>query len=197
MLKTYFKNDFKCPLRLLDRRGAEVVVGCLDFEAEFYIPSGMGLPSVPHAAAGRRYRASRRAGVMENCEVAPDGRLTVVFDGHGLLPGKLWCELTLHSPDPSYPDGERREVFTGPAGVWLTAGPVSSDGHADGCLWLSYAQGMVPVLGVVELESDAATYLLPLCGQEVERREHTPTGYDCYYYYAFGEYGEGIGIWDI
>ena len=195
MLKAYFKDDFKCPLRLLDRKGAEVVVGGLDFTAVFYIPSGMGFPSVLHAAGGR-YTASRRGVVTENCELAGDGRITVVFDNHGLLPGRVWCELTLLHPDASYPDGTRKEVFTGPAGVILTTEPAAPAGHADGCLRLDYVQGAVPVLGFVELETEAATYLLPLCGREAERRE-LPARDDGYYYYGGADYGEGIGVWDI
>lgn len=196
MRKEYHRDDFTLPLRLRDGDGAEIIVGGDDFTVEFSV----GVPmSVPVAARATRpvYTACRRGGRLENCRVEPDGRLSVIFDGHGLPPGKLYCRLTLESPDASYPDGLRRRVFDGPAGVLLTPVPVGKDDHGDAWLTLSYAHGVVTVLGHVELETDEAVYRVPVCGTPVEREVRRS---DCEGYYGYG-YGGGdyfmIGAWDL
>lgn len=143
MRKEYYKNDFTCPLRLLDRDGAEVLVGGHDFTAVFVT----GSPAAFHPAVGRqtsRYEASRVGGREVNCKVGPDGRVTAVFDNHRLPPGLLQCELTVLVPDGTYPDGTRRDVFTGPVGVLLSLEQVRGGGDPDGFLRLAYAQGVVP-----------------------------------------------------
>lgn len=143
MRKEYYKNDFACPLRLLDRDGAEVLVGGHDFTAVFVT----GSPAAFHPAVGRqtsRYEASRVGGREVNCKVGTDGRVTAVFDNHRLPPGLLQCELTVLVPDGTYPDGTRRDVFTGPVGVLLSLEQVRGGGDPDGFLRLAYAQGVVP-----------------------------------------------------
>lgn len=143
MRKEYYKNDFTCPLRLLDRDGAEVLVGGHDFTAVFVT----GSPAAFHPAVGRqtsRYEASRVGGREVNCKVGTDGRVTAVFDNHRLPPGLLQCELTVLVPDGTYPDGTRRDVFTGPVGVLLSLEQVRGGGDPDGFLRLAYAQGVVP-----------------------------------------------------
>lgn len=199
MRKEYYKNDFTCPLRLLDRDGAEVLVGGHDFTAVFVT----GSPAAFHPAVRRqtsRYEASRVGGREVNCEVGTDGRVTAVFDNHRLPPGLLQCELTVLVPDGTYPDGTRRDVFTGPVGVLLSLEQVRGGGDPDGCLRLAYAQGVMPVLSHVELVTDKAIYRIPVTGEAVTREEFPPepSGYGAYY--GYGYYGAnqpiGLGVWD-
>lgn len=194
----FYKNDFTCPIRLLDRDGAEVVVGDRDFTAVFHTglrkhPPALGLP-------GARYTASRVGGRLENCTVGDDGRITAVFDNHGLPPGPLHCELAVLTPDDQFPDGNRRAVFRGYLGVMLSVNPGDTSG-IDSVLHLKYAQGVVDVLGHIELVSDRAVYRVPVTG-EAATREELPddvpaVGYGCY---GYGYYGSnqpiGLGVWD-
>ncbi len=194
MRKEYHKNDFTLPLRLLDRNGAEVAVGDRDFTAVFVTGSSMAFhPAVSRMPA--RYVASRKEGRAENCLVDGRGRITVVFDNHRLPPGMLQCELTVFTPDATYPDGTRREVFRGAVGVMLTMEPVRAggDGEADGFLRMDYVQGMVPVLSHVELVTDKAVYRLPVTGEAPTREEFPPEPSG--YYYDNSSYS--IGEWDV
>ncbi len=194
--QVFYKNDFTCPIRLLDRDGAEVVVGDRDFTAVFHT----GLRKRPPAPGqpGSRYTASRVGGRLENCTVGDDGRITAVFDNHGLPPGPLHCELAVLTPDDQFPDGNRRAVFRGYLGVMLSVNP-GDTGEADCTLHLKYAQGVVDVLGHIELVSDRAVYRVPVTGEAATREELPALSYG-YGYYGYGNYGSnqpiGLGVWD-
>lgn len=72
-------------------------------------------------SSGRRFLFSRKGGRYVNCRREGDG-LRVVCDNHGLAPGGVWLKVVAELPDGIYPDGFRREVSDGPAGIELVRG---------------------------------------------------------------------------
>ena len=75
-------------------------------------------------SSGRRFVFSRKGGRYVNCRREGDG-LRVVCDNHGLAPGGVWLKVVAELPDGIYPDGFRREVSDGPAGIELVRGVFS------------------------------------------------------------------------
>lgn len=72
-------------------------------------------------SSGRRFVFSRKGGRYVNCRREGDS-LRVVCDNHGLAPGGVWLKVVAELPDGIYPDGFRREVSDGPAGIELVRG---------------------------------------------------------------------------
>ncbi len=122
-MKINYKSDFDFLLRTVDSSGAEMEWPLHDWRARFYTSN-----------RGRYFEASCFDGVCRNC-IKEDGKIRIVADGHGLGPGRLWCELDLFIPDDTYPDGIRHEVTPVPLDIDLVAG----------------ASDKVPVIGTVPL----------------------------------------------
>lgn len=90
-----YKSDFKL-----------IESGC-DFTVPFRFVYSTG--------QGQGYEASHIDGVYHNCKLLDDGRLMVVFDSHGMQPGKLVCTRHFYLTDKDYHDGicdlwDRRSV---------------------------------------------------------------------------------------
>lgn len=80
-----YKSDFKL-----------IESGC-DFTVPFRFVYSTG--------QGQGYEASHIDGVYHNCKLLDDGRLMVVFDSHGMQPGKLFCTRHFYLTDKDYHDG--------------------------------------------------------------------------------------------
>lgn len=71
---------------------------------------------------GRSFKASYVDGKYTNCQLLEDGRLMIVFDDHGLMPGKLRVTRHYYLTDKDYHDGICNLYSTEDAGVMLTEG---------------------------------------------------------------------------
>ena len=186
----HFKSDFDFVLRLYDKQGYEVRIGDVDFAAVVFVYSPV-----------YSFVASRKKGRFRNCFVEPDGRIHIVAKNHGLQPGMVRCELAAEFPDGIYPDGIRREYFSGPTGITLTDDDIGFCGDTlEGKLNLPTLVADIPVLGHIELVSDRAVYRVPVTG-EAATREELPddvpaVGYG-YYGYQDGSDFFTIGEWDV
>lgn len=98
-MKQHYKSDFELTLPIRDAAGQEVLHPDFDWEAQFYTGS-----------AATRYKAGKRGGEFTNAYEDEAGRTHVVFDSHGLQPGKLRGELAAYFPNERYPDGYQRVV---------------------------------------------------------------------------------------
>jgi len=108
--KIYYKSDFDFEVNLgglADRNMAEAAD--LDFEGTVF----------PELRPGKGFRFSRTGDVWINCVPGESSgahscgtglSFRVTCDRHNLPPGPLSLELTVHFPDPDYPDGCRRQV---------------------------------------------------------------------------------------
>lgn len=110
MARKNYKEDFDAFLTVRDGRGANIGFPSFDFIARFFTTS----PA--HA-----YEVSSIGGVLTNCH-NDNGRVHVVFDNHGLLPGALQCEFTALLPNGTYPDGSQRLPTADRLGIDLTYG---------------------------------------------------------------------------
>lgn len=106
----YFKSEFSLLLELTDRDGNDIGVPPVDWRASF------STGKYPH------YVASCIGGKLRNC-VIEDGRIRVLFNRHGLGPGRLHCEFTCILPDDRFPDGTQDVVKLRPLDVMLTDKP--------------------------------------------------------------------------
>ena len=105
--------------------------GC-NFSAQFVFEYRTGL--------GKSYRASHVDGEYDNCKLMDDGRLMVIFDGHGLHPGILTCERHFYLTDQDYHDGICDLWDKRPTGIVLTSGQ-TDDCEAEVQLPPYYQQG--------------------------------------------------------
>ena len=115
-----YKSDFKL-----------VESGC-DFSAPFVFEYRTGF--------GKSYKASHVDGKYTNCKLMGDGRLMVIFDGHGLLPGILTCERHFYLTDQDYHDGICDLWDKRPIGIMLASGK-TDDCEAEVQLPPYYQQG--------------------------------------------------------
>lgn len=106
----YFKSEFSLLLELTDRDGKDIGVPPVDWRASF------STGKYPH------YVASCIGGKLRNC-VIDGNHIRVLFNRHGLGPGRLHCEFTCILPDDRYPDGTQDVVKLSPLDVMLTAKP--------------------------------------------------------------------------
>ena len=106
----YYKSDFSIVLELADRSGNDIGVPPFDWRASFTTGK------YPH------YVASCIGGKLRNC-VIEDGRIRVLFNRHGLGPGRLQCEFVCMLPDDRFPDSSNDVVKLHPLDVVLTAKP--------------------------------------------------------------------------
>lgn len=97
-----YKSDFKL-----------IESGC-DFTVPFRFVYSTG--------QGQGYEASHIDGVYHNCKLLDDGRLMVVFDSHGMQPGKLVCTRHFYLTDKDYHDGICDLWDRRPVGVALCNG---------------------------------------------------------------------------
>ena len=97
-----YKSDFKL-----------IESGC-DFTVPFRFVYSTG--------QGQGYEASHIDGVYNNCKLLDDGRLMVVFDSHGMKPGKLVCTRHFYLTDKDYHDGICDLWDRRPVGVALCNG---------------------------------------------------------------------------
>ena len=97
-----YKSDFKL-----------IESGC-DFTAPFVFEY--------RTAFGKSYKASHVDGEYVNCRLMDDGRLMVVLDSHGLLPGILTCERHFFLTDKDCHDGICNLWDKRPTGIILTSG---------------------------------------------------------------------------
>lgn len=115
-----YKSDFKL-----------VENGC-DFNVPFVFEYRTGF--------GKSYKVSHVDGVYMNCKLMEDGRLMVIFDGHGLRPGILTCERHFYLTDQDYHDGICDLWDKRPTGIILTSGQ-TDDCEAEVQLPQYYQQG--------------------------------------------------------
>lgn len=104
----YYKSEFSLLLELTDRDGNDIGVPAVDWRASFCTGR------YPH------YVASSIGGKLRNC-VIDGNHIRVLFNRHGLGPGRLQCEFTCILPDDRYPDGTQDVVKLKPLDVMLTA----------------------------------------------------------------------------
>ena len=105
-----FRDDFKLRLKVLSSNGTDLGWPAWDWEAVFWTTS-----------KANRFVASSIGGVFTNCQPAPDGKgIIVVFNNHGLVPGRINVQFRAIMPDDSYPDGDRQNAITKELPVELT-----------------------------------------------------------------------------
>ena len=75
-----------------------------------------------YTAPGCFYTARHCGDEWVNCKPMDDGSLMVIFDRHGLRPGKLMCERRFYLTDQDYADGTCDLVDNRYTGVRLTTG---------------------------------------------------------------------------
>ncbi|MCM1295676.1 MAG: hypothetical protein NC311_09055 [Muribaculaceae bacterium] len=129
MQEINYKSDFSLVLRLRDLAGHDIGWPEFDWTADFW--------TFPRA---RAFTASCIGGVCTNCLREDDGRIRVVFNGHGLTPGRLRAELTAQILDGSYPDRLRQTVQTAVLDTVLTAGETRG-GDEEETIMLPLVQG--------------------------------------------------------
>lgn len=119
-MKLHYRTDFSVSLslRALGLEGEPAVaLGYPDCDFDVAVTSGTPLRS------SRRFVAWQRGGERHCLSADADGRVLVALDGHGLRPGPLWVEVTLHVPDTTMPDSVRTVRSVAPLGVTLTDNP--------------------------------------------------------------------------
>lgn len=109
-----YRDDFEMVINAKDLCGSPLGMPEGDFRMEF------------RTFSNRPYIAGRIDGELVNCYEA-HGAVHVLFDNHGLHPGRLRCDLAQSIPNPQYPDGVQTvyKSFTLP--VQLVAPPCSID----------------------------------------------------------------------
>ena len=139
MTPVNYKSDFPLLLRLYlckpgdedapAEKGVEIDFPAYDWEARFWTWNKANV-----------YTASCKGGVCTNCR-NKDGKILVVFNGHGLSPGTLNVEFTALLPDDLFPDGDRRTVVPGPLDVVLTKDGVCCPSTVEAEMILPYIKG--------------------------------------------------------
>ena len=139
MTSVNYKSDFTLLLRLYlckpgdegatAEKGVEIDFPTYDWEARFWTWN-----------KANAYTASCKGGVCTNCR-NEEGKILVVFNGHGLSPGTLNVEFTALLPDDLFPDGDRRTVVPGPLGVVLTKDAACCPSTMEAEMILPYIKG--------------------------------------------------------
>lgn len=88
----------------------------------------------------RKYVASFNGTEYKNCIRAEDGSLAVIFDKHGLGPGRLKVERQYWVGDAVFPDGKWNIVSVDDTGINLTTGK-TDDVDVDLEVVLPYLKG--------------------------------------------------------
>ena len=111
-----YKSDFDVLLHVVDANGKAVGFPSFDFVLTFT------------SSGQKRFEAGQANGFKRGISDA-DGKVRVVFNDHGLLPGMLNLEVRADVENDIYPDGKKLYVFSVPTNINLTSGPgeVSSD----------------------------------------------------------------------
>lgn len=188
MTPIYYKNDFTARIMLRDRQGRAVAVPPVDFSARLSTP---GSP--------RHVTISQKAGERRGFTVDTDGAIVVPMDNHGLWPGPLRVDFEFELPDSSYPDGAQHIERHYHLDIDLTMNPDDLPCDAEATIpvpWVPVYHD--PVVGTLELITDAAVYSVSICGAlpscgPLPEPTPEPDGY--YYYYATSSYD--IGSWDL
>lgn len=123
----YYKSDFCILLDLFDSEGNAIGFPQFNFSLEVM-------------AGGKSYTAFRRGNQLSNLR-EHEGRIMVVCDSHGLLPGRIKVEMEADIPNAIYPDGYRRwsDIFR--TNIELTSANTAS------ATSIGTARLMLPVTG--------------------------------------------------
>lgn len=81
-----------------------------------------------------------RNGHPVNCKNV-DGKLIVIFNNHGMMPGLLNVDIEIDVPNDIFEDGYHREFIPGPTKVKLITGPTESFGMAEAEAMLPFIKG--------------------------------------------------------
>jgi len=186
LTRIYYRDDFtvKIRLRCIDRDGNETDAGLPPFDWRARLST---------SGSQRFVAIASNAGEPQGWEPAGDGAILVRLDRHGLMPGRLHAEFAFALPDSGFPDGSQKLVRSYDLGVELTADPRDIPSAAAATLdvpWL-LIKGDSAVMTYIELVTDTATYLVPVCG-ELPCRKADPDNYGDYYGTDFFS----IGSWD-
>lgn len=76
---------------------------------------------VYYTSGATTYEASYLDGEYKNCVLMGDGSLKVIFEDHGLAPGRLMCRKEYYLADSDFADGERKQVVLTPTDTFLLA----------------------------------------------------------------------------
>lgn len=110
MAKTIdYRSDFSFLLEIKDKEGNVLPLRDLDFEGHAYTALKPG------------FAFACKEGVCRNCTMRGD-KVLIICDRHGLRPGEVKVELSVHYPDELYPDGIRTEFLTVTTGITLGYG---------------------------------------------------------------------------
>lgn len=110
-MKINYKSDFEFDYTLLDEHGQATTPP--DFPWKLVL--SVGNPLKPYVgqcgcANGRNFVAEYDGENYHNCVVQNDV-IRVFVDNHGLPCGQLWATFITYTPNPDFPDGDRR-VYT-------------------------------------------------------------------------------------
>lgn len=129
MGKKNYKSDFSFFLELYDRNGEPIGFPTCNFR--FSVTSDCG---------GRVYRGFRHGKRLVNV-AEYEGRMLIICNRHGLMPGRVSVEIELAVPNPVYPDGFEDVVKVVRTDVELVPG--NSDDDCPG-----FAEMSLPVVGI-------------------------------------------------
>lgn len=105
----YYKDDLDFYMKLLDGEGNDIGLPDYDWSARLWTSSRFNYVTV-----------SCIGGVRTNWRDEGDGRIHVVVDNHGLMPGCLHVDVEALLPNEAFADGSRRTVKAFAAPVVLT-----------------------------------------------------------------------------
>lgn len=110
-MKINYKSDFELDYTLLDEHGQPMTPP----DCPWKLVLSVGNPLKPYVGQcdcinGRNFVASFDGTQYKNCTVA-DTVIRVFADNHGLPCGQLWATFITYTPNPDFPDGDRR-VYT-------------------------------------------------------------------------------------
>lgn len=110
-MKINYKSDFELDYTLLDEQGQPMTPP----DCPWKLVLSVGNPLKPYVGQcdcinGRNFVASFDGTQYKNCTVA-DTVIRVFADNHGLPCGQLWATFITYTPNPDFPDGDRR-VYT-------------------------------------------------------------------------------------
>ena len=76
---------------------------------------------VYYTSGATTYEASYLDGEYKNCVLMGDGSLKVIFEDHGLAPGRVMCRKEFYIADSDFADGECKQVFLTRTDTFLLA----------------------------------------------------------------------------
>ncbi len=179
-LRINYKSDFDFFLSLKDAQGVDVGFPDFDWRAVIY------------TSGSKCVEIGCQEGVCQGC-FNDNGRIHVVMNDHGLLPGRLKIEVFANLPDAIYPDGYRLLCTPDKGDILLVTGKGDTDALDSGISVVMPALEPKLPKAVIELVGSAGTVVaLNIFGEVVAKEEQLP-----YYGYYGSEVDDFFGVWEV